>query len=91
MKNKASDGADETDANSRTHEAAPDDPPKTPWPGLSPKAVLALADEFAGWAAPEDGIRSRLAQYGATGEAVEIDTRKVLQCMLEEARRADEY
>jgi hypothetical protein len=57
---------------------------------LSQKAALALAREFAGWAAPEDGIRSRLAQYGATGEAVEIDTQKVLECMAEEARRADE-
>jgi N6-adenosine-specific RNA methylase IME4 len=59
-------------------EADPDAPPKPPWPGLSQKAVLALAREFAGWAAPEDGIRNRIAQYGATGEAVEIDTQKVL-------------
>jgi hypothetical protein len=58
---------------------------------LSQKAALALAREFAGWAAPEDGIRNRLVQYGATGEAVEIDTQKVLECMAEEARRADEY
>ena len=72
-------------------EAAPETPPKPPWPGLSPKAALALAHEFASWAVPEDGIRNRLAQYGATGEAVEIDTQKVLKCMEEEARRADEY
>jgi hypothetical protein len=72
-------------------EAASDTPPKPLWPGLSQKAALALAREFAGWAAPEDGIRSRLAQYGATGEVVEIDTQKVLECMAEEARRADEY
>jgi hypothetical protein len=87
LKNKASDGADGTDANFPTHS----DGSKSPWPGLSQKAVLALAREFAGWAAPEDGIRNRLTQYGATGEAVEIDTQKVLECMAEEARRADEY
>ena len=57
-------------------EAAPETPPKPPWPGLSPKAALALAHEFASWAVPEDGIRNRLAQYGATGEALEIDTQR---------------
>jgi hypothetical protein len=58
---------------------------------LSPKAVSALAGEFAAWAAPETGIRDRLAQYGAAGEVLEADIAKVLQCMAEEARRADDH
>jgi hypothetical protein len=64
---------------------------EAPWPGLSPKAVSALAAEFASWAAPETGIRARLARHGATGEVLEADIAKVLQCMAEEARRADNH
>jgi putative DNA primase/helicase len=62
-----------------------------PWPGLSAKAVQAIATEFASWAAPETGIRDRLAQYGATGEALETDIQKVLRCIQAEARRADDH
>jgi putative DNA primase/helicase len=66
-------------------------PPKAPWTGLTTKAVSALAGEFASWADPQDGIRDRLAKYGATGDALEADTQKVLRCMEEEARRADDH
>jgi hypothetical protein len=66
-------------------------PPNTPWPGLTPKAVSALASEFASWAVPETGIRDRLAQYGAAGAVLEADIAKVLRCMGDEARRADDH
>jgi hypothetical protein len=83
------------DGQMRTREVAQEEngasTQKPPWPGLSQKATAALAGEFAGWAAPETGIRDRLAQYGAAGEVLESDIAKVLQCMEDEARRADEH
>jgi hypothetical protein len=52
---------------------------------------LALAHEFADWADPADGIRTRLVHYGAVGEVLEADIARVLKHMQEEARCADEY
>ena len=86
-KNKASDGADGSDANSPVYtgkdENRGDPGLSTRWPGLSPRAVDQLASEFSELKTSsavelEDAIRTRLAKY-VPGQAIGAEVEKVVR------------
>jgi hypothetical protein len=87
LKNKAADGADGADAKKPALTVDGDGGVSNRsqrWPGLSPRVVSDLADEFSrletGSATELDGaIRARLAKNGVPAEAIDVEVERVVR------------